>query len=53
MRPPAPPRPPHTTFATEQEATSRRTRAALRAALEELVLPEDEKLDGTVKIEKL
>ena len=49
------------TFATEEDETSSRTRAALQAALEELVLPADqlpngqpdEKLEETVKIPKL
>ena len=61
MRSMAPSRPAPMTFATEQEETSSRTRAALRAALEELVLPADEmpdaktdeKLEETVKIPRL
>ena len=53
MRPLAPPRPAQGSFVGEEDETSRRTRAALRTALDELVLPDDEKLDETVKITKL
>ena len=61
MRSMAPSRSAPMTFATEEDETSSRTRAALQAALEELVLPADqlpngqpdEKLEETVKIPKL
>ncbi|MEO6952602.1 MAG: hypothetical protein ABI321_12375 [Polyangia bacterium] len=53
MRPLAPARPAHLSFENPEDETTNQTRAALRAALDELVLPEDEKLDETVRIPRL
>ena len=53
MRPLAPARSAQLPFDHRDDETTTQTRAALRAALDELVLPEDEKLDDTMRITKL